>query len=116
MKRTILTAVIASSLFLFSCKKSYENAVEEAVISAITTGNWNVTEYIKGGTNVTSSFSEYKFMFQNNRTVDAIRNNVVEASGAWEENAQARSIYAQFAPSTAASLQLLNGTWQITKN
>lgn len=113
MKRTILTLII--SLSLLSCQKTYENAVEEAVISAITTGAWKVSDYSKGGNSLTASFSEYRFIFQNNRTVDAIRHNTVEATGAWEESAAAKTITAQFT-NTGEPLALLNGTWNITKN
>jgi hypothetical protein len=113
MKRTILILII--SLSIFSCKKTYENAVEEAVISAITTGAWKVSDYNKGGTSLTASFSEYKFIFQNNRSVDAIRHNTVEATGSWEENAATRTITAQFT-NTGEPLTLLNGVWNITKN
>jgi hypothetical protein len=113
MKLTVLTALLF--LLLSSCKKTYENAVEEAVISAITTGSWKVSSYTRGDSNLTASFNEYSFIFQNNRTVDAIRNSTVESIGSWEENPQAQTIYAQFT-NAAPTLQLLNGTWSITKN
>ncbi len=113
MKLTILT--VLSAFLLLGCQKTYENAIEEAVINAITTGTWKVSSYIKGDTDVTTSFTEYRFIFQNNRTVDAIRNGTVEAIGAWEENAQAKTIYAQYS-NAAPTLLLLNGTWNITKN
>jgi hypothetical protein len=113
MKFTILTLLF--SLSLLSCQKTYEDAVEEAVINAITTGAWKVSNFEKGSSSVTSSFNVYKFVFQNNRTVDAIRENTVAATGAWEENAQNRTITAQFT-NTGDPLALLNGTWNITKN
>ncbi len=113
MKFTLIALTTCS--LLAGCQKTYENAVEEAVISAITTGTWKVSEYIKGDSNLTASFSEYKFAFGNNRTVDAIRGNSVEATGAWEENAVAKTIYANYS-NAHSTLMMLNGTWNISKN
>ncbi len=113
MKLTFLT--LFTCFLLAGCQKTYENAVENVVISAITTGTWKVSEFVKGDSSLTSSFGEYKFAFGNNRTVDAIRGSSVEATGAWEENAQSKTIFTQF-NNAAPALMLLNGTWNITKN
>lgn len=113
MKLTILTLLLTFTLL--SCHKTYEDAVEDAVIEAITTGSWKVSSFDKGGTDLTSSFAEYKFVFQNSRAVDAIHNGSVEATGTWEENPQAKTIYAQFTNANS-TLTLLNGTWNITRN
>ena len=100
---------------LFSCKDAIENAQEDFVIKAMTDGQWVIKKYIKGSTDFTQEFTQYKFQFHSNRTVDAIKNNAKELSGNWEGNAGAMTISAQYS-TTNIPLVLLNGTWKITNN
>jgi hypothetical protein len=97
------------------CKKTIEKAQEAAAIDAITSGYWIVTKYQKGSTDISNSFSSYKFQFKENYTVDAIRNNVFEISGHWEADANSRTIDANF-PNVSTPLSLLNGRWTITNS
>jgi len=100
---------------LGSCKKAIENAQEKAVLDAITSGYWTVAKYTKGTTDVTSHFNLYKFQFKKNNTVDALKNQTLEQTGHWEADAANRSINAHFA-NAITPLNLLNGTWTITKS
>ncbi|MFN2440271.1 MAG: hypothetical protein ABR503_13795 [Chitinophagaceae bacterium] len=108
--------ILAFILFAFaftSCKKTVENAQEDALIQIMTNGQWSVTSYHKGNDTVTADFSGYKFQFRSNKTVEAIKNNSIEKTGTWEGNALARSIFSNFA-NAAHPLLLLNGTFIIT--
>ena len=98
-----------------SCEKLIEEAAEDAIVDAMTTGQWVVTKYTRAGTDITADFSGYKFQFNRNETVDAIKNATIEKSGTWKGDGNARTINAQF-NNTPEPLSLLNGTWQITNN
>jgi hypothetical protein len=83
----------------------------------MTNGQWKVTKFMQGTTNATNDFSDYKFQFKENNSVDAIRvsNSAIEKSGAWSADPGARTITSQFT-NAAPTLMLLNGTWRITNN
>ncbi len=103
-------------LLLFTnCKKAIEKAKENAIVSAMTDGQWVITSFIDDGTDITSNFSPYKFQYYANRTVDAINNGTVEKTGNWEGDANAMAITATF-PSASNPLLLINGTWHIDDN
>jgi hypothetical protein len=94
--------------------KIIEKQQENLLMAAITNGQWVVTSFHKGSTDVTADFSGYKFQFKDNYTVDAIKNGIVEKTGTWAAagNAQAQTMTSNFANSTQP-LILLNGTWNI---
>ena len=111
MKKIPLIILIC---FAFTnCKKAIENVQEDALIQIMTNGQWSVTSFKKGIDDVTADFSGYKFQFKSNRTVDAIKNNIVEKTGTWDVNAYNRSSISNFANATYPLL-LLNGTFIIT--
>lgn len=98
-----------------ACDKAIESAQEDLVIKAMTTGQWKVSTFKRDNNDVTGSFSPYLFQFRTDKTVEAINSGVVETTGNWEANANAKTIASSFAAGNA-TLQLLNGTWNITKN
>jgi hypothetical protein len=101
-------------LFFVSCSK--EALQRDAVISAMTNGQWKMVRYMDDTTNLTADFAVYKFQFRDNLTVEAIRNNAVESTGSWNADAAARTITSGFGGTAAHPLPLLNGTWKITNN
>lgn len=117
----LFTVVILASLGLSSCQKAVENATKQAetnaLIQFIAGGQWKVTSFVQAGTDVTTSFSNYKFQFKTDLTVDAIliSNSSVDKTGTWTADVNAQTITSGF-PSGNATLSLLNGTWIITKN
>ena len=113
MKKLIALCIIASAFG--SCEKAVEQIGEDLVIKAMTDGQWKITKFTQNGTDITSSFSTYKFQYYSNKTVDAINNGVTERTGNWDGNATAMTTWANFtgAPNPIA---LINGTWNITKN
>ena len=103
-------------IFFFSgCKKLIEKKAEDAIINAMTSGQWVITSFSQNSTDITSSFTGYKFQYYSNKTVDAIKNNMVEKTGTWDGNASTLTISANFTNVTEPLL-LLNGNWHIDNN
>lgn len=102
-------------IVLGSCKKAVEKIGEDLVIKAMTDGQWAITKFTHNGTDITSSFSGYKFQYYSNRTVDAILNGTKERTGNWDGNATAMTTWADF-PGAPNPISLINGTWNITKS
>lgn len=112
--KNIFSFFILITLFT-SCKKTIENIQEDIVVNAMTDGQWRVTKFTKGSTDITTNFSTYKFQFLKNNTVQAINNGSVENTGSWSADANARTIASNFSNTTAIIINL-NGTWKITNN
>ncbi|MES1220997.1 MAG: hypothetical protein ABUT20_36190 [Bacteroidota bacterium] len=104
-------------LFLLSggCKKAVENAVDNAIISIMTDGQWAITSFTQNGTDITNDFAGYKFQYHSNKTVDAIKNGIIEKTGNWDGSTTDKTTWASF-PGASAPLNLLNGSWKITNN
>ena len=110
-----LLVFIGMIVLMSGCKKSIEKIAEDLVIKAMTDGQWRVTNFVNNGTNITADFTNYKFQYYENRTVDAINNGTVEKTGTWNGNATAMTTSANFiAP--AYPLNLINGEWHIVRN
>lgn len=108
--------LILLTLALFtSCKKAIEQKAQDAILTAMTDGQWVITNFTTNGTDVTSNFNGYKFQYYDNYTVDAIKNGTLEKTGSWQGDANTMSISANF-PSAVDPLLLLNGTWHITNS
>ena len=100
-------------ILLGSCKKTAEKIGEDLVVKAMTDGQWKITKFTQNSTDITSSFSGYKFQYYSNKTVDAILNGVTERSGVWDGNANDMTTWANFA-GAPNPISLINGTWNIT--
>lgn len=113
MRKIVLVLFLVLSMT--SCKKTIDKMKENAVISAMTDGQWVVTKFEKNGSIITSDFNGYKFQFHKNYTVDAIKTNVVEKTGSWDGDPYTMTITANFL-NASHPLNLLNGTWHIDNN
>lgn len=109
--KQIYTLILLS--FLCGCSK--EQLVKNAVIDAMTSGQWKVVNFKNDNSDISSEFAAYKFQFKENLTVDAINNTSVETTGTWTADGNARTISSTF-NNANATITLLNGTWQITDN
>ena len=107
--------IILSLVLLAGCKKMIEKKAENAIMKAMTDGQWVITSFISDGSNITSDFSAYRFQYFDNYTVDAIKNGTVENTGNWDGDVNAMNIMASF-PNATNPLLLLNGTWHVTDN
>lgn len=99
-------------LLLAGCIKKKQ---EDMVVNAMVNGQWKVTSFKKGATDLTSDFTPYKFQFKTDFTVDAINNGTVEKTGSWNADATTQTITSNFS-NALNPLLFLNGTWQITNN
>ena len=97
------------------CQKAIEKKAENAIISAMTDGQWVITNFVNNGFTITSDFSAYKFQYYSNYTVDAIKNGVVENTGTWNGDPATMMITANF-NGAVAPLDLINGSWHIDDN
>ena len=113
MKNVFVLLLLAFSFT--NCKKMIESVQEDLVVKAMTDGQWRVTAFKQNSNDVTGNFSAYLFQFRSNKTVEAIANGTVETKGTWEANAGDKTIASSFNTGNT-TLQLLNGTWNITKN
>ena len=111
MKRLIPLFLIM--ILLGSCDKAVEKIGEDLVIKAMTDGQWKVTKFTQNSTDITASFSGYKFQYYSNKTVDAILNGTTERTGVWDGNASTMTTSANFA-GAPNPISLINGTWNIT--
>lgn len=109
MKALLLALLVIG----WSCNK--EEMQQNAVVTAMTTGQWKMVSFKSDTTNLTADFAPYLFQFLNNGSVLAIRNGAAEKSGSWSADAAARTISSAFI-NGGATLELLNGTWKITDN
>lgn len=106
--------LMLGALLLGSCNKKIEQVQLNALMDVITSGQWQVTSYVKGTENITSHFAPYSFQFKRDDTVDAIKDGAVEKTGSWVGNPTDLTIQSSFG-NIAAPLSLLNGTWKVTK-
>jgi len=110
-----LTLIILGAILLTGCKKLVEQKAQDAILKAMTDGQWVITNFTSNGTDLTSDFSSYKFQYFDNYTVNAIKNGTVDKTGTWQGDVNTMSISANFA-NAVNPLLLLNGTWHITDN
>jgi len=113
MKRSAFLLFFCISLF--SCHKIVENAAQNAILDAMTDGQWVVTSFTTNGTDITSDFTGYKFQYNRDYTVNAIKNGAIEKTGTWQADAAAMNITGNF-PNAVNPLLLINGVWHITDN
>lgn len=111
MKKIFPIALLA---ILASCTpERIKEKQENLILQAMVNGQWKVTNFSKGGTDVTNDFLPYKFQFKADLTVDAINNGSVEKTGFWNADPNAQTITSNFI-GAANPLILLNATWTIT--
>ena len=92
-----------------------ESIQEDLIVKALTDGQWAVTSFTLNNADITADFAGYRFKYYSNKTVDAIKNGVLEKTGTYDGNASARTTSANF-PSATYPLTLINGTWNIVDN
>lgn len=112
MKKIIAFFLILS---LTSCKKAAENIQQDLVIKAMTDGKWKVSNFTVNGSSITGDFTNYRFKYYSNKTVDAINNAIVEKTGTWDGNSTTMTTSANFT-GAVYPLTLINGSWHIDRN
>jgi hypothetical protein len=104
----------ALCLFFFftGCKKAIEKLKEDAIVNAMVDGQWVVTSFVQNGTDITADFSGYKFQYYRDKTVDAIKDGILEKKGTWDGDGSTMTTWATFS-GVSAPLLLINGSWHI---
>jgi hypothetical protein len=114
--KKIYFLLLLISLGFTQCKKTIENIQEDLVTKAMTDGQWIVTKFIYNGTTITADFNGYHFKYYDNpKKVDAVKNGTLELTGNWGGNSADMTTWANFT-GAATPLNLINGTWNITRN
>lgn len=76
----ILVVAFTGILLFGSCKKQTINQVEKSVIQ----GEWKVTLFEEDGVNETSDFTNFRFTFKKNGTVEVKSSSTLVYTGSWK--------------------------------
>jgi hypothetical protein len=114
MKQILLIATVF--LLLTGCKKivkkTQEQIAEDIIVKAMTDGQWQVIGY-NDGAEFVSEFTDYRFQFRSNRTVEAIKNSTVESTGSWQGDGYKQEITTDYPSTASTTVQRLDGVWKI---
>ena len=114
--KKMYSLLLLISLGFIQCKITIENIQEDLVTKAMTEGQWVITKVIYNATTITADFIGYHFKYYDNpKKVDAVKNGTLELTGNWGGNSADMTTWANFTGS-AYPLNLINGTWNITRN
>jgi hypothetical protein len=110
--KKLLFCFAALLLFSAGCKKAIEQKKADLVIQAMTNGQWIITNFVHNGNTITTDFYGYKFQYYADKTVDALKNGLLEKKGTWDGDASTMTTWANFTDA-ASPLSLINGSWHI---
>lgn len=112
--------VLLSTLFFIGCKKAIEKKKEEVtesyIVRAMVDGRWIVSAYTVESASYKSEFDVYEFQFLASGKVNALKNDVIEATGDWVGDIATATIRAQFPETANGTLKRLNAEWKIVRN
>jgi hypothetical protein len=115
-----LVLVLLSTLVFVGCKKAIEKKKEELtesfIVKAMVDGRWIVSAYNVETSSYKSEFDVYEFQFLASGKVNALKNDVVEATGDWVGDMATATIRAQFPETANGTLKRLNAEWKIVRN
>jgi len=107
-----LLPLLLLSLLSISCKKAIEKKKEQVVMDAITNGLWLVDLYTENGIIMTSDFAGYEFKFNDNETLNALKQGS-SVAGTWKTDLVQYSITTDF-PGATNPLVKLSSVWTLT--
>lgn len=96
---------------LGSCKKVIEDKKADIVLDAMTNGQWYVSSFIEGSSDLTTSFAPYVFQFYRDGKVSGFT-STSEEKGTWAGDPDALTIQSQF-PTASDPVKKLNALWKI---
>ena len=118
MKKIILALTIFTAVFT-ACNKNDDNNTSSvstaAVNSTVTSGTWKITLFNKSGTDKTTNFNGFNFMFATSGSL-AAANGILSISGTWSSRVDDSKIKLTItfpSPSVSAFLDL-NEDWEVT--
>jgi hypothetical protein len=113
MRVQIFLATILVAISINGCKKA-EQKVKETLLTNLITGNvWVVTRFDSAANSIQPYFESYEFKFNKDGTVNAVKADVIEASGTWLGSEAGESITSSF-PTAAYPINKLAGIWLVT--
>jgi hypothetical protein len=116
MKKILVTVLAFSAILsLSSCKKAIEAAQEQAVVNAITDGVWYISKFTEGGTDITTSFAGWEFVFYSNGTSAGNKTGNATVTGTWSGDANTLSFTTAYTTTPPAPLPKTAGTWLVTR-
>lgn len=117
--KKIIFALTCLSVILISCTKTSDDnsptLSPASVNSTVTSGTWRVTLLNKNGTDKTTNFNGFKFMFAAGGSL-AGANDILSVSGTWStrvDNSKVKLTINFPSPSVSAFLDL-NEDWEVT--
>ncbi len=120
MKKALLLVVAGLTIFGFTgCKKAIEAAKEQAVVDAITNGTWYVSKFTEAGTDITTDFAGWEFVYYQDKTCVANKTGNASVPGTWSYSGDVATstVYftSAFTGTTAAPAPLpkLASTWTL---
>jgi hypothetical protein len=103
---------ISVLLFLHGCTQDGNNVGPAGAISTVLTqGNWVLNDFNFGGNDRTYLFGGYKFTFNTNGNVSAVK-NTVSAMGTWTSSSVNGQSTMFFDFASTPNFSQLNGNWQ----
>ena len=115
-----LVFVLLSTLVFVGCKKAIEKKKEEVaesfIVKAMVSGRWIVSVYTVETASYKSEFDVYEFQFLASGKVNALKNDVIEATGDWVGDISTATIRALFPETANGTLKRLNAEWKIVRN
>lgn len=85
--------------------------MQDMAIQLITSGQWQVENFLEGPAAITQLFEGYRFQFRQDGTVTGYKGGI-EVHGNWYGDLRNYSITSIF-PAAGEPLKKLNGTWKI---
>lgn len=118
MKKVFLFIIAFSTILGFtSCKKAIEAAKEQAVVNAITSGTWYVSKFSQAGTDITTDFSGWEFVYYDNKTCVSNKTGYATVNGTWGYSGDVATglVYftSTFTGTAPAPLPKLASTWTL---
>ncbi len=106
----LLSVTLCLTLF-YACEKMVEGRRQDIAVLLITSGQWQVENYLEGSAPITHLFEGYRFQFREDGTLSGYKDSL-EVRGTWKGDLTNYSITSVF-PTAGDPLKKLNGTWKI---
>jgi hypothetical protein len=112
MRKLFVLAILFLGFMTLSCKKTIQEAFDQAGGNILTDNAWVVTNYTEGTLDVTSEFSGWEHFFLNNGVFESRRGTTI-VQGNWSSASFVSDFVVSHPSSVTAPISKLNGTWQV---
>lgn len=112
MKKLFIVVITFCGLTTLSCKKTIQDAIDQAGGNILTDNAWVVTNYTEGNLEITSEFSGWEHFFLNTGVFESKRGTTV-VQGNWSSASFVSDFIVSHPSSVGPPISKLNGTWQV---